>query len=619
MVRILMVLAFLLGSAAIAQNTWTVPVTHRTIDAALQAAQRGDTILIEPGTYYETGLSFGGKALILRGTGGADVTIIDGQQMGRILDLTQDEGPTTLIEGLTFRNGRAPNGSVLAPAGKGEDGGAIRCIGSSPTIVGCRFEGNAAGSGFVAPFMIAPSGEGGALSIQDGQLLLVDCTFSDNAAGGGRAGGNGGAVAVLDSSVVARRCRFLHNETGISACPSPRQSGSGGACHIEGGSGLFEDCLFQGNRTSRGAMCGGLDKAGRGGSGGALSGFLATGLIVDRCRFLDNVCGDGGAGKPSEIGGGGGAIKAAAAIVTSSLFVGNRAGDGYSQYSPFMSEGGGSILVDDGWIIGCTITESYRGSSISAGAVQTTERINTPLGTPIIPRLFIINSILWDNDFSFPPEPWRYPLSVETSIVEGWYPGAGNLAIDPLFVDSVVRNFRLRGASPGLDSADRLQPLNGLLDVDGIPRVQGAGLDRGCYERPCRPGTSFPFVGRVSINGTPHTGPCDVSVAPLDTVEVVFAGIDGAYVGSSVLFAANRFPHGQPPVPTTLPGLHLDLSSVSFGEGLLTSDGIRLTLDHGPPHSLAGATVRIQAIVLDAQSFEDGDYILSPALDLVFL
>jgi hypothetical protein len=72
-------------------------------------------------------------------------------------------------------------------------------------------------------------------------------------------------------------------------------------------------------------------------------------------------------------------------------------------------------------------------------------------------------------------------------------------------------------------------------------------------------------------------------------------------------------------VPTTVPGLHLDLSSASFGMGLLTSDGIRLTLDHGPPHSLSGATVRIQAIVLDAQSFEDGDYILSPALDLVFL
>ena|SRR5882762_8467466 len=77
----LTVIALLLVGLARAATTIHVPADQPTIQAAISAAQNGDTILVSPGTYAEN-IDFIGKAITVKSTNGAKVTIIDAHQVG---------------------------------------------------------------------------------------------------------------------------------------------------------------------------------------------------------------------------------------------------------------------------------------------------------------------------------------------------------------------------------------------------------------------------------------------------------------------------------------------------------------------------------------------------------
>jgi len=58
--------------------------------------------------------------------------------------------------------------------------------------------------------------------------------------------------------------------------------------------------------------------------------------------------------------------------------------------------------------------------------------------------------------------------------------GTGNIAGDPRFVDSAAGDFHLMAMSPARDAADPAATL--AVDLDDVPRPQGAGRDMGSYE-----------------------------------------------------------------------------------------------------------------------------------------
>ena len=64
------------------------------------------------------------------------------------------------------------------------------------------------------------------------------------------------------------------------------------------------------------------------------------------------------------------------------------------------------------------------------------------------------------------------------SDVQGGWPGAGNLNIDPLF--SGGGNYHLQPTSPVKDQADTAQAP--AVDLDGNPRPYNIVADIGCYE-----------------------------------------------------------------------------------------------------------------------------------------
>jgi len=114
-----------------------VPGEYPTMQAGIDAAAEGDTVLVADGTYTGGGnrdLDFGGVNMVVMSENGPEVTSIDCE--GDSLDshrgfyFHSGEDSTAVVQGFTIRNGYA-----AGPWPKFVGGG-IRCDNSSPTIVG---------------------------------------------------------------------------------------------------------------------------------------------------------------------------------------------------------------------------------------------------------------------------------------------------------------------------------------------------------------------------------------------------------------------------------------------------------------------------------------------------
>ena len=111
-----------------------VPSQFATIQAAIDASQDGDTIVVQPGTYTEN-IDYKGKAITLTSTNPLDLTIvastiIDGNMNGSVVIFDSEETPNSVLTGFTIRNG---SGTLLAD-GKRYGGGIYIGLQSIPTI-----------------------------------------------------------------------------------------------------------------------------------------------------------------------------------------------------------------------------------------------------------------------------------------------------------------------------------------------------------------------------------------------------------------------------------------------------------------------------------------------------
>jgi len=73
--RTLIVIALLLSIPSFALSAIIeVPKDYTTIQAAINAAMKGDTVLVAPGIYKEN-IAFNGKAITVKSSGGAGLTV----------------------------------------------------------------------------------------------------------------------------------------------------------------------------------------------------------------------------------------------------------------------------------------------------------------------------------------------------------------------------------------------------------------------------------------------------------------------------------------------------------------------------------------------------------------
>lgn len=101
----------ILPPAWVSAATLRVPGSHATIQAEIDAAAAGDTVLVGPGTYSGEGnrdLTFRGKDLVLRSEAGRGVTIIQVNgfpETHRGFFFQDGETPAAVVEGFTVVGG----------------------------------------------------------------------------------------------------------------------------------------------------------------------------------------------------------------------------------------------------------------------------------------------------------------------------------------------------------------------------------------------------------------------------------------------------------------------------------------------------------------------------------
>ena len=259
------------------------PADFNNIQAAINDANDGDTVLVKDGTYTGAGnrdIDFLGKAITVRSENGPENCIIDCNgamdelQLHRGFVFHSDEDANSILDGLTITNGYMPDNL----------GGGIACWMSSPTIKNCIIVGNSTYS--------KSGGDGGGIYCgRDASPIITNCTISGNSA----AGLGGGISCKRNTSPVITNCTISGNSAdheggGISCCESsPKITNCtfvgnkaflhGGAIHCADSSLTITNCTITGNWT----------ESGRGeGRGGGIYAFYNSNLTITNSVLWSN-------------------------------------------------------------------------------------------------------------------------------------------------------------------------------------------------------------------------------------------------------------------------------------------------------------------------------------------
>ncbi len=468
------------------ENQLNVPYQFPTIQAAIDAAAEGDTVVVAPGVYTGEGnknISFRGKAITVRSIDPTDLWVVD----NTLIDCNKESASE--ICGFVFQGGEDSNslldGLTITNASKG-----IYCNSSTPVIKNCNISCNS--QGIVCEFAYYAS------------VNIINCRIINNGPGNYYYGGAGILVLHAEAKIVG--CDISNNwcEAVVS-----RYGGGGIYCsagkYIEGNRyrlTLVEiiDCNISGNAAGSSDIDDAIFYRG----GGI---FVRSGPVtIKNCTFTENQALEGGAIYIYD------RIDTIIRIVNC-LIHGNRAdkGGGVFTQSPTeisnsiiaanVSQNNGAGLYIDNtevMIYGCSIVGNTAGGSgggmFAEGLADLFNCIlwanadagGSVAGAHISPSYGgnVIFSCIQDDE----PNDDEIPFGGEQNC---------NIDDDPMFVrlpddggdgwgtgdNDDFGDLHLLKDSPCIDTGSPLYyPGPNAIDIDGQPRIIGEAVDMGADE-----------------------------------------------------------------------------------------------------------------------------------------
>jgi len=183
-----------------------------TIEAGIDSAIAGDTVLVACGTYYERAIVMKSGVALFSESGEADCVTIDAEYLNRVFKCEYCDSMTS-IRGFTVTRGTPYLGNpgsggamfILSESrlvienceflnNQTHHGAGVYCDMSSPTFVNCVFRGN---------YGIT---EGGGLFCNYASPRLERCVFLNN-----RAGRGGGMFCTVSAAPVLMNCTLYGN------------------------------------------------------------------------------------------------------------------------------------------------------------------------------------------------------------------------------------------------------------------------------------------------------------------------------------------------------------------------------------------------------------------------
>jgi parallel beta-helix repeat protein len=472
-----------LAAAAAGQTTIHVPADQPTIQAGINAATNGDTVLVSPGSYNEN-IDFKGKAITV--TSGASqfsdaaATIINGTTDGFVVSFVTNEPPAAVFNGFTVQGGHS------SAVTKTYTGG-ISISGSSPTVTNNVITNNA-GCGVL---IVA-----GSNAVLQGNDILANHDLPphptnpsfDGCSNVGRISGVG--LAIYDPGYV----QIIGNTIEKNYTNDPNSNGAtvnpGGGILLSGGNKV----LLQGNivRENVTQSASGLQTL-----------YPTNQIVLIQNLFYGGKNPAGGASTQLEFLGAYGPTSLYPSIVEINNTIQGGSEHIVRYYGP-------SEIANN----------TFYGTLVVQNATQSTAggfQCFTP-GDANPAYLNVHHNDIFNNGVLVP---------------SGCPPRPGNLTVDPQFLDPANFNFRTQPTSPVVAAGSINAPLIPAADLDGKAREVCGTIDMGAYEIRPRPAAVVTSSNNPSVGGTTVTftakvpGNCNVptgkvtfldGVTPIGTV-----------------------------------------------------------------------------------------------------